>query len=67
MNEQTVREVLVMRAVSTLLVTMLLAACAFGAAEAQKLPVIMVTDVAGLGDQGFNDAAWAGVKRAANA
>jgi basic membrane protein A len=26
----------------------------------------MVTDVAGLGDQGFNDAAWAGVKRAAN-
>ncbi|MCD6404812.1 MAG: BMP family ABC transporter substrate-binding protein [Planctomycetes bacterium] len=41
------------------------AGAVFGAAEEQKLPVIMVTDVAGLGDQGFNDAAWAGVKRAA--
>ncbi len=39
--------------------------CAFGGAEAQKLSVVMVTDVAGLGDQGFNDAAWAGVQRAA--
>jgi len=42
-----------------------LAGPAFGAAEEQKLPVVMVTDVAGLGDQGFNDAAWAGVRRAA--
>lgn len=33
--------------------------------EAQKLPVVMVTDVAGLGGHGFNDAAWEGVKRAA--
>jgi basic membrane protein A and related proteins len=36
------------------------------AAEQGKLPVVMVTDVAGLGDQGFNDAAWAGIKRAAD-
>ena len=43
-----------------------LAGAAFGAAEEQKLSVTMVTDVAGLGDQGFNDAAWEGVKRAAN-
>lgn len=42
-----------------------LSTCLYGAADAQKLPVIMVTDVAGLGDQGFNDAAWAGVQRAA--
>lgn len=33
--------------------------------QAQKFPIVMVTDVAGLGDEGSNDAAWAGVKRAA--
>lgn len=42
-----------------------LAATALAGAERQKLPVVMVTDVAGLGDQGFNDTAWAGVQRAA--
>jgi basic membrane protein A len=39
---------------------------ALAAAEEQKLSVTMVTDATGLGDQGPNDAAWAGVKRAAN-
>lgn len=55
-----------MRSLLACVAVLVLAAGAFGAAEAQKLPVIMVTDVAGLGDQGFNDAAWAGVRRAAN-
>lgn len=35
------------------------------AAGTGRTRVVMVTDVAGLGDQGFNDAAWAGVQRAA--
>jgi len=32
--------------------------------EEKKFKVILVTDVAGLGNKGFNDAGWAGVQRA---
>jgi len=32
--------------------------------DESKMTVIMITDQAGLGDQGFNDSGWAGVKRA---
>lgn len=32
----------------------------------RKFKVVMVTDAAGLGDKGFNDAGWAGVQRAAS-
>ena len=32
--------------------------------EEEKFKIILVTDVAGLGDKGFNDAGWAGVQRA---
>ena len=35
-----------------------------GAQPAKKLKVAMITDVGGLGDHGFNDAAYAGLKRA---
>jgi len=48
-----------------LVLALTLSAAAF-AAQQPKSQVVMVTDVAGLGDQGFNDAAWAGVKRAAD-
>jgi basic membrane protein A len=53
------------RLVLVIAVVLTVTTAAFGAAEEQKIPVVMVTDVAGLGDQGFNDAAWAGVQRAA--
>jgi len=29
--------------------------------EEEKFKIILVTDVAGLGDKGFNDAGWAGL------
>jgi len=29
--------------------------------EGKKFKIILVTDVAGLGDKGFNDAGWAGL------
>ncbi len=45
--------------------TMTLAAAAFGVAEEQKLPVIMVTDISGLDPIGSNVVAWEGVKQAA--
>ncbi len=32
--------------------------------EGRRFKVILVTDVAGLGDKGFNDAGWSGVQRA---
>ncbi|MBI4790729.1 MAG: BMP family ABC transporter substrate-binding protein, partial [Chloroflexi bacterium] len=34
------------------------------AAPSKKLVMAMVTDEAGLGDQGFNDSAWEGMNRA---
>jgi len=46
--------------------TLAFAAAAFPIAEEQKLPVVFVTDTVGLGDKAANDAAWEGVKRAAN-
>lgn len=37
---------------------------AFGSAAQAKFRVAMVTDIGGLGDQSFNDAAWRGLQRA---
>ncbi|MFQ5855054.1 MAG: BMP family protein [Anaerolineae bacterium] len=55
-----------------LIATLLLAACAPAApapppteAPAEKMVFTMVTDQAGLGDQGFNDITWAGLQQAA--
>lgn len=55
-----------MRNLTAIVVLVLLAPFALGGAEEQKLAVTFVTDVGGLGDRGSNDAAWEGVKRAAN-
>jgi len=53
-----------MRTKSLLFVAMLFCISPALGAEEVQTRVVMVTDVAGLGDQGFNDAAWAGVERA---
>lgn len=54
-----------------LLLTITLPVFANGAAELKEvaddsLTMVMVTNVTGLGDEGFNDAAWAGLQRAKN-
>jgi basic membrane protein A and related proteins len=53
-----------LKSAATILFTLLLASTLFAAAEEQKLPVVMVTDVAGLGNHGPNDVAWSGASRA---
>jgi basic membrane protein A len=48
--------------ISFLLIPLL--SCAKKSADKKIFKVVMVTDAAGLGDKGFNDAGWAGVQKA---
>ncbi len=58
------RERLIQLSVALLSVLFLWVAIRPGLAQTPSLTVTMVTDQAGLGDQGFNDLAWAGLQKA---